>query len=571
MLSVASAGLLNQYSQSDPISFPDNSNYHLDQQQQLQPEPDLRYNFGYNVNDQLTGDIKTQEEKRDGDNIRGSYSLVEPDGSKRIVEYTANRHTGFNAVVMKEQGYQQQSQNLNNHQRHQTFRKQSHQSLPISQRYQPSPAPVVEPQQTDQYQSLRSQDQKNQASSRGQELEKNQIQQSENGQFELLPSRDLSQTYSKNGASYVERKSADTYDAAASNLDNLYQSLYSNQGSQPEAQPVAIQAEPQTHLAPISIGHPAPISISHPAPISIGHPAPISISHPAPISIGHPAPISVSHPAPISIAQPLPVSITHPRPIAFPISYPKPISFPISYPKPISISYPVPIPIAHPAPISVGFPAAFPISQSPPFQFPRPPPVPPFQFPRPQSTEFSPPSPIPISTQPLAIEQIQEQFATGPSTFMLDTTHGQGDKPSSGNNPGNGDQGGYPESDHNQGGYPESGNNQGGYPESGNNQGGYPESGNNQGGYPESGNNQGGYPSGGSNQGGYPESGSSQGGSGGSNNGGYRYDKPAVKFELPSRAYGAPEQSNNGGGSSSSQSGYRYDKPALRFDLPSRF
>lgn len=32
----------------------------------------------------------------------GSYSLVEPDGTRRIVEYTADPVQGFNAVVHKE-------------------------------------------------------------------------------------------------------------------------------------------------------------------------------------------------------------------------------------------------------------------------------------------------------------------------------------------------------------------------------------------------------------------------------------------------------------------------------------
>lgn len=31
----------------------------------------------------------------------GGYSLYEPDGTKRIVEYTADKHHGFNAVVKK--------------------------------------------------------------------------------------------------------------------------------------------------------------------------------------------------------------------------------------------------------------------------------------------------------------------------------------------------------------------------------------------------------------------------------------------------------------------------------------
>lgn len=34
--------------------------------------------------------------------VRGSYSLVEPDGSKRRVDYVADPVNGFNAVVKKE-------------------------------------------------------------------------------------------------------------------------------------------------------------------------------------------------------------------------------------------------------------------------------------------------------------------------------------------------------------------------------------------------------------------------------------------------------------------------------------
>lgn len=48
------------------------------------------------------GDSKNQQETRNGDVVQGSYSLVEPDGTRRIVEYTADPHNGFNAVVHKE-------------------------------------------------------------------------------------------------------------------------------------------------------------------------------------------------------------------------------------------------------------------------------------------------------------------------------------------------------------------------------------------------------------------------------------------------------------------------------------
>ncbi|XP_056629884.1 cuticle protein 7-like [Diorhabda sublineata] len=57
------------------------------------------YQFNYAIEDPHTGDIKNQQETREGDVVKGSYSLVEADGSKRIVEYTADAHSGFNAAV----------------------------------------------------------------------------------------------------------------------------------------------------------------------------------------------------------------------------------------------------------------------------------------------------------------------------------------------------------------------------------------------------------------------------------------------------------------------------------------
>ncbi|XP_067646402.1 cuticle protein 7 [Eurosta solidaginis] len=60
-----------------------------------------KYHYNYGVADSHTGDVKSQHEVRDGDVVKGSYSLVEPDGSVRTVEYTADDHNGFNAVVSK--------------------------------------------------------------------------------------------------------------------------------------------------------------------------------------------------------------------------------------------------------------------------------------------------------------------------------------------------------------------------------------------------------------------------------------------------------------------------------------
>ncbi|XP_045514637.1 uncharacterized protein LOC123708143 [Pieris brassicae] len=58
-----------------------------------------RYAFEYGVNDPHTGDIKQQKEERDGDVVKGQYSLVEPDGSVRTVNYVADWETGFHANV----------------------------------------------------------------------------------------------------------------------------------------------------------------------------------------------------------------------------------------------------------------------------------------------------------------------------------------------------------------------------------------------------------------------------------------------------------------------------------------
>ncbi|XP_068630578.1 cuticle protein 8-like, partial [Battus philenor] len=58
-----------------------------------------KYDFSYSVADGHTGDKKSQQESRDGDVVKGSYTFVEADGSVRSVEYSADDHSGFNAVV----------------------------------------------------------------------------------------------------------------------------------------------------------------------------------------------------------------------------------------------------------------------------------------------------------------------------------------------------------------------------------------------------------------------------------------------------------------------------------------
>lgn len=48
----------------------------------------------YKVEDPHTHDMKGLHEKKYGDEIKGMYWLLQPDGYKRTVEYHANKHSG---------------------------------------------------------------------------------------------------------------------------------------------------------------------------------------------------------------------------------------------------------------------------------------------------------------------------------------------------------------------------------------------------------------------------------------------------------------------------------------------
>jgi hypothetical protein len=69
---------------------------------QIEVQAPAQYSFQYSVNDASTGDIKSQHETRNGDDVQGSYSLVDADGLTRTVDYTASEAAGFNAVVRRE-------------------------------------------------------------------------------------------------------------------------------------------------------------------------------------------------------------------------------------------------------------------------------------------------------------------------------------------------------------------------------------------------------------------------------------------------------------------------------------
>uniref|UniRef100_A0A903VVK6 Uncharacterized protein n=1 Tax=Aedes aegypti TaxID=7159 RepID=A0A903VVK6_AEDAE len=71
-----------------------------------QPEQEIsedivlpNYEFAYGVHDPKTGDHKDQWEKRVGDYVKGVYSLDQPNGKKRIVEYEGDGERGVEQTV----------------------------------------------------------------------------------------------------------------------------------------------------------------------------------------------------------------------------------------------------------------------------------------------------------------------------------------------------------------------------------------------------------------------------------------------------------------------------------------
>lgn len=61
------------------------------------------YHYKYEVHDEKTGDIKGQHETVENGQVKGQYSLIDSDGFRRIVDYTADDVNGFQATVRREQ------------------------------------------------------------------------------------------------------------------------------------------------------------------------------------------------------------------------------------------------------------------------------------------------------------------------------------------------------------------------------------------------------------------------------------------------------------------------------------
>jgi len=75
-------------------------------QQELEDEypsdPNPQYNFAFDVKDDDLTNYQNRQEERDGGVIKGSYSVVDPDGYVRTVTYTADSKNGFQAKVTRE-------------------------------------------------------------------------------------------------------------------------------------------------------------------------------------------------------------------------------------------------------------------------------------------------------------------------------------------------------------------------------------------------------------------------------------------------------------------------------------
>ncbi|KAH8339066.1 hypothetical protein KR074_002041 [Drosophila pseudoananassae] len=58
------------------------------------------YSFAYGVEDGKSRVLQNRKETRNGDEVRGVYSVVDPDGTLRVVKYTADDANGFQAEVI---------------------------------------------------------------------------------------------------------------------------------------------------------------------------------------------------------------------------------------------------------------------------------------------------------------------------------------------------------------------------------------------------------------------------------------------------------------------------------------
>ncbi|XP_072940563.1 uncharacterized protein [Epargyreus clarus] len=91
--------------QQQPQYRPAPQAYQPQRQEQREPEEydhNPSYQFGFDVNDDQYTNYQNRKEQRDGDVIKGSYSVVDSDGFIRTVTYTADPKEGFKAEVSRQ-------------------------------------------------------------------------------------------------------------------------------------------------------------------------------------------------------------------------------------------------------------------------------------------------------------------------------------------------------------------------------------------------------------------------------------------------------------------------------------
>ncbi|XP_053602774.1 cuticle protein 8 [Plodia interpunctella] len=96
-----------QYQQPQPQQYRPQPQYQPQRQQAAQEpqedyDPHPSYQFGFDVNDDQYTNYQNRKEQRDGDVIKGSYSVVDSDGFVRTVTYTADPKEGFKAEVSRQ-------------------------------------------------------------------------------------------------------------------------------------------------------------------------------------------------------------------------------------------------------------------------------------------------------------------------------------------------------------------------------------------------------------------------------------------------------------------------------------
>ncbi|XP_059048369.1 cuticle protein 19.8 isoform X2 [Achroia grisella] len=106
--SAQSEGQYQQQYQPQPQPQPQyRPQYQPQRQQELREpqedyDPHPSYQFGFDVNDDQYTNYQNRKEQRDGDVIKGSYSVVDSDGFVRTVTYTADPKEGFRAEVSRQ-------------------------------------------------------------------------------------------------------------------------------------------------------------------------------------------------------------------------------------------------------------------------------------------------------------------------------------------------------------------------------------------------------------------------------------------------------------------------------------